>query len=68
MNLVPSQHAKLVKVCAVSPRNTTRLLTKTHIECFSQEGSRGVMFIFSIRIQRGFSRVEWRGSASVESR
>jgi len=27
LNLVPSQHAKLVKVCAVSPRNTTRLLT-----------------------------------------
>jgi len=27
LNLVPSQHAKLVKVCADSPRNTTRLLT-----------------------------------------
>jgi len=25
--IVPSQHAKLVKVCADSPRNTTRLLT-----------------------------------------
>jgi len=27
LNLEPSQHAKLVKVCADSLRNTTRLLT-----------------------------------------
>ena len=27
LNLGPSQHAKLVKVGAASPRNTTRLLT-----------------------------------------
>jgi hypothetical protein len=31
LNLVPSQLAKLVKVCADSPRNTTRLLTRIRI-------------------------------------
>ena len=40
LNLVPSQHAKLVKVGADSPRNTTRLLTqKIIIDFFVQSNS-----------------------------